>query len=158
MTIAIKLTQGKIALVDDLDADLAALRWCAQKRRNVYYAVRNVRKPDGNRGLEQLHRVIAARLGIFGIVDHENRDGLDCTRQNLRLATPQQNAANARVAASNTSGFKGVSWNTNEQCWEAYIKINGRQRRLGRFDDLGTAGAVAAAARQIAFGDFGKLA
>jgi len=136
MTKKIKLTQGKFALVDDADFDwLNQWKWYAQKQRNTFYAVRNVRV-----GLKQkivkMHRLILGldfddgRQG-----DHINMDTLDNRRANLRIAIHAQNQRNRGRNANNTSGYKGVYWNKQKKKWRAYIKVNGKQKYLGYFDD-----------------------
>jgi hypothetical protein len=135
----IPLTQGKIAVVDEIDADLANLKWCAGKDRKTFYAVRG-------RGStrRKLHRVIAARMGIRGIVDHKNRDGLDCRRSNLRAATPAQSIYNRGRLVNNTSGFIGVYWYRQSQ-WRAQIGHKKQLEHIGYFP--GTEQGRVAAAR-----------
>lgn len=66
-------------------------------------------------------------------VDHRNGDGLDCRRENMRVATHAQNMQNRKVQSNNTSGFRGVTWNQGK--WAAVIKVLGRNVQLGRFAD-----------------------
>lgn len=54
----------------------------------------------------KLHRwVMGAQRG--DIVDHANRNSLDCRKSNLRFATPSQSSIN-RVVAVSASGYRGV--------------------------------------------------
>lgn len=68
------------------------------------------------------------------IVDHANRDTLDCRRSNLRQATYAQNSANSKLRKHNTSGYKGVSFNKRRQKFEANINFEGTRYPLGFFD------------------------
>jgi hypothetical protein len=53
-----------------------------------------------------LHRLVL--MAADGqIVDHKNRDPLDCRRANLRFATNSQNSVNKAFAGSDT-GYRGV--------------------------------------------------
>lgn len=155
----IGLNQGRIALVDDDDyARLAEHRWFVlqRSRGGTEYAIRfEMRK--GIRKSIWMHRVLlAVRDGLY--VDHINGNGLDNRRANLRLATISQNGANRFAQSNNTSGFKGVFYNTGRgRSWFAQIKIQGRARRLGCFDDREAAARAYDQAAFRAFGEFARL-
>ena len=68
-------------------------------------------------------------------VDHKDRNSLNKTRENLRVATGAQNGANKGKQRSNKSGFKGVSWDRCRQKWQAGTRHNGQQFHFGRFDN-----------------------
>lgn len=129
----IELTHGKVALVDDDDLELvSAFKWSAMKVGRTWYATTG--GGGGGRSPQMLmHRLIlGARRGQ--IVDHENHDGLDNRRLNLRFATVSQNAGNMRKHARPTSSrFKGVYWDKNRRKWAAEICVQGKRLRLGRF-------------------------
>lgn len=83
-------------------------------------------------------------------VDHENLDGLDNQRINLRIATRGQNQHNRGRYRSNTSGYIGVSWRESHQKWRARINVNGEQEHLGYFDTAeAAANAYDEAARRL---------
>lgn len=84
------------------------------------------------------HQVVWIMHGneLTGQLDHINRDFTDDRIENLRLATGFQNAQNKSLAAVNTSGYKGVSWDKRRLKWEAAIECNKKRYRLGRFDDI----------------------
>ena len=68
-------------------------------------------------------------------LDHINGDRDDNRPQNLRMATAAENNQNQHgVAAHNTSGERGVSWDASRKKWTAHISVNGRAKNLGRFD------------------------
>lgn len=129
------------ATVDIADADLADLNWSYTKTptNNVAYSYRSIRK-NGKKYTIHMHRVILARklecdeLLPTEFVDHINGNGLDNRRENLRLATHQQNLANQKLAKHNTSGYKGVSWNWRAKKWVARIQVNRKNLYLGSFD------------------------
>jgi len=153
-TVAIALNHGQTVIVDEVDADLAAFRWKAEKKHTTFYAKRTARQTDGRRISETLHKVIAYRMGLVGMIDHRDRDGLNCRRENLRSATPSQSGANRGMQKNNTSGVKGVSWDKKAGKWWAYIRVNGKVRHLGRFTDLEAARAASDKAREEAFGPY----
>lgn len=51
---------------------------------------------------------------------------------NLREATRSENARNMGLYSTNTSGFKGVTWDKSRGKWLAHIKIHGHTIHLGR--------------------------
>jgi hypothetical protein len=133
--VEIPLTQGKIAIVDDCDDDLANLGWYATKSRRTWYAQRNVENARGKMTTTCIHRIIGARMSIAGQVDHRDRNGLNCSRKNLRPATFAQNAVNKGLKSTNKSGYKGVSWHKHTGRWLARANNHGETVYLGLFDD-----------------------
>lgn len=148
----IPLTQGMYALVNDADYDaLKVFKWRAQAGRNTYYAVREERgKTTG------MHRqILEAAPGIE--VDHIDRNGLNNTRENLRLATRLQNSVNRKQGRNNTSGFRGVYWNKASGKWMSRIGIKGRTVSLGVYTDLIEAARAYDAKALELFGEFAVL-
>lgn len=131
----IPLTRGKYSLVEESLYDEAMQwNWAAWKCpvTGNFYAIRKLpRKEYGNRSIA-LHVYIAKPEQGFH-VDHRNHDTLDNRRSNLRIATPSQNNMNRLKQSNNTSGYPGISWYKAGNKWEAYIRINGKKRRLGYF-------------------------
>ena len=130
----IRLTQGKVTVIDDKHADLAGMRWFAIKSRKTFYAAHNVRRL-GKWTTEGLHQVIARRMGIVGPPDHIDRDGLNNRESNLRPDPNGRNAANIGLHADNTSGYKGVSWHKRRSKWQAELTVDYKKHYLGYFDD-----------------------
>lgn len=86
--------------------------------------------------------------------DHKNRVRHDDRWENIRQATHGQNGANRRIQKNNKSGIKCVSWDKNSKRWMVQVKVNGRRRCLGRFDDIELAELVASEARDKSYGEF----
>ncbi|MDD5305026.1 MAG: AP2 domain-containing protein [Elusimicrobia bacterium] len=130
----IPLTQGFVALVDDEDYDrLARFKWSAARRRHTVYAQRGVTIGRRKRTIVLMHREILGLTDTNVWADHRDGHGWNNTRQNLRAATPRQNAANAG-GRGGASRFKGVVWNRKLGRWTAQIKVNRQTRYLGLFD------------------------
>lgn len=89
-----------------------------------------------------------------GEVDHINRNRLDNRWDNLRDASRSQNIANVGLLSSNTSGFKGVSYNKLTGKWEAYIRAERRRFHLGLHLTPEEAAAAYDAAAIRFFGEF----
>ncbi len=130
----IPLTKDRVALVDDEDYDrVTRHKWQLTPSNRTDYAGRRVNYGNG-RVMERLHRVVLeAPEGVE--VDHINNDGLDCRRENLRLATRGQQNQNQR--SRRAGGLKGV-WRVKgkpnlTRPWRAELKCAGRRFRLGSF-------------------------
>lgn len=134
----IALTQGKVALVDDEDFEaISSFKWSALKNRYTFYAKRNVRRPDGGWTTDGMHCLILARKLGRPIAedmecDHDNGDGLDNRRENLREGTNAQNQRNRHHRTMNLSSqYLGVSWRKDANKWRARVNANGKSLILG---------------------------
>lgn len=116
----ITLTRGYSALVDAEDYEsLNCYKWRALvgSGRTVY-AIRTTSRRDGPRRTIGMHRQI---LGMISHVDHEDHNGLNNQRLNLRPASKSKNAQNVEKYKG-TSRFKGASWSTRNKRWICNIK------------------------------------
>ena len=90
-------------------------------------------------------------------VDHINGNRLDNRKENLRLATPQQNQMNRKSHRNSTSKYKGVSWDKSRNKWRALIMIDNKYKHIGRYQDEREAAlAYDKAAREL-FGEYAHL-
>lgn len=128
----IPLTQGKVALVDVEDYEyLNQWKWYAWRRKNIYYAVRNMKKDEKRTSLYVHQEILKPLKGMQ--IDHINGDELDNRRDNLRFCDKSQNGMNRGKQKNNKSGYKGVSWDNRDKIWRAQIKINREKVYLGNF-------------------------
>lgn len=129
---------GFVIKVSPEDADLlAAYVWTVSKANEGshgvrYYVKRRVRE-GGKYRTVYLHREITGAVGT-AMVDHENADGTDNRRSNLRPGiTHVENSGNRRkTRLATASRFKGVSC-TRSGKWRAQIKVDGQFGHLGTF-------------------------
>ena len=123
--VAIPLTRGQVALVDEGDAE-----WVAQQRWHAdFEGYAATSTWDGQRHKLRLH-VAIMRPPEGHEVDHINRNRLDNRRSNLRLATHAQQADNSTKRKSK-SGLKGA--HNNQGHWRARITHRGVEHHLGYF-------------------------
>jgi hypothetical protein len=87
-------------------------------------------------------------------VDHINGLTQDNRIINLRLATRSQNKMNSRIYSSNTSGFKGVSFDSERNLWSASAKVNGKAKKIGRFKTPEQASDAYINFTKLHFGEF----
>jgi hypothetical protein len=85
-----------------------------------------------------LHRIIMGEP-VGKEVDHINGNKRDNRRENLRICNRSENNRNTGKKSNNTSGFKGVSWKKQRGKWRASIRVDGKCKHLGYFDDPQTA-------------------
>lgn len=148
--VLIPLASGQTAKVSDKDAPrVRRHRWYfVPGRRGSGYAA--AEGPGGCR--LYLHRLVAkAPKGMQ--VDHRNRDGLDCRRSNLRLATQRQNNGNLPLRLDSTSGFKGVVYAAYTKRWRVRVA----SKHVGYFNTREEAARAYNKAAKAAFGRFARL-
>lgn len=157
----IKLGQKEIyTTVDDGDFELASkYSWYASIRKDGYISVVCKRQVNNVKTTYILSRVIMnAPKGLM--VDHINGDTLDNRRQNLRLATHQQNCLN-RKKSSKINTYKGVYRQKRNHIltkpWQALIDYQKKKVHIGMFaTEIEAAKAYDERAKEL-FGGFGRL-
>lgn len=129
----LQLTGGYVALVDDEDYERASgYKWRPQILRRKDGSVKKVYARRRIKDKAQLlHRFIIGLDDLQTDIDHEDHNGLNCQRQNLRVATRSQNSRNARkTPLPRSSRFKGVCWYKRYEIWRAQVGA----KHLGYFN------------------------
>lgn len=151
----IKLTLGKVAIVDDEDFEyLSQWKWTTKKHRNTFYARRNMKLPNGKNKDFKMHRVIMGVTDPRQLVDHRDNDGLNNQKSNLRPCSLNENQHN-RISRKGSSKFKGVRKDGNK--WYAQIMSYRVKRNLGSFDNEIDAAKAYNDAAIIYHGEFAHL-
>lgn len=121
-------SNGYVVLIDDKDYSLVSqYKWRGLKGKYTTYAI------TGSSPTVYLHRMLTgAPKGTR--VDHEDHNGLNNQRSNLRVCTNSQNQANRRKSLGKSSIYKGVSLVKATGRWEASIECNEKRARIGYFD------------------------
>lgn len=149
----IQLTQGFVALVDDADYDrVSAHKWSATKVTNTVYGIRKIRTAGGRTTSQLLHRFIMNVTDPEIQVDHEDHNGLNCQRSNLRKCVRGENDGNRRKTRG-SSQYRGVSWSKGKGRWRACITIE-KTVHLGYFVNEREAALVYDTAARSRFGMF----
>lgn len=158
----IQLTKGYSAKVDDEDYPIISKNsWSAKIDQNRVYAIRWERKGIflGKRKTKVIlmHRQILKIDDPEIIIDHINGDCSDNQKHNLRVVTNQQNFFNRSVNQNNSSGYKGVSWNSRSRKWVAQIQVSHQKKHIGFFDSpVDAAIAYDNKAKEL-FGQYARL-
>ncbi|MBI4675021.1 MAG: HNH endonuclease [Chloroflexi bacterium] len=118
----IPLTRNAFALVDNSDFEwLNQWNWILSNSRGRLYARRAISRFEGGGSIVMHRQIMDPPAGME--VDHINGDGLDNRRANLRLVTKEQNLRSRRTFKNNTSGYKGVVFNSKNGRWRASLNI-----------------------------------
>lgn len=127
----IPLTQGQVAKVSPSRyEELSRYRWCARfsKKTRTFYAMRN-EVIQGKMRVVLMHRhILGLDFGDKRQGEHSDRDTLNNTDENLRIATNAQNQYNRIRNRNNRGAFKGVSAHGNG--WRARIAGSGVKLRF----------------------------
>lgn len=145
--------KGQQIIVDDSDFEsLSRFKWYV----NGGYAGRTAKNPLNDKPMMILmHREILC-LSFGNPLHGDHRDGntLNNQRENLRIATNSQNQCNRGPCKTNTSGYKGVTWNKRSNKWQAAMKFQGTNMLLGTSDDPQIAYALYVEAARRLHGEF----
>jgi hypothetical protein len=149
----IKLTQNKYSAVDEDDfIKLNRYKW--------HYNV----KRKGDQGYAQRkskNKIIYMHDFIVNcppnkIVDHKDGDSLNNKKENLRICTQTNNMMNKSIMSNNKSGYKGVHFHKQTGKWRAQIKVKGKIKSLGLFDNPEDASKIRNKAAKLYHGEFAK--
>jgi hypothetical protein len=128
----VPLTKGYEAVIDESDLDLILpFSWFVCPASSVIYAKAYVPmhlREKWPTKMVSMHQVIMADKEI----DHKDRNGLNCRRENLRYATRSQNGANRVWPRGKKSPFRGVSPCGNK--WRSAIQVKRKLMYIGLFD------------------------
>lgn len=121
------LRNGKCAFVDPEDFDYVnQWKWSCNSSGYAWRREGSTAKPI------YLHKVINKTPDDL-FTDHINRNRLDNRRSNLRSVTWSENRINTGMFSNNTSGYKGVYWESATKKWIAAIGTGTKLKKLGRF-------------------------
>lgn len=148
----IKLTKGKIAVVDDEDFEsLNKFKWLSYNR---YAARATYVTGDGKQTWIFMHRFLKNCPKNLQ-VDHINRNTFDNRKCNLRIATHQQNSFNHPGY-----GNRGITKITNRPLKKPYcvrLMINGKGLYFGYYKTIKEAKKVWKSKAKEYYGEFSNI-
>lgn len=87
----------------------------------------------------RVHKLVAIAFldhipdGFKEIIDHKDNNKLNNDSDNLQIISVRKNTSKDRKGG--TSEYVGVSWNKRAKKWIAYIRIRGKLKHLGYFEN-----------------------
>jgi hypothetical protein len=119
----IPLNNGQIAICDaDRFDEVNKYNWIIH---SLNYAATSIKRKH-----ILLHRFLYPE---WKLIDHINHNGLDNRSYNLREATQHQNSMNSKLNKNSNTKYKGVSYFTRDNKYEAYINFNYKKIHLGKY-------------------------
>ena len=99
--------------------------WNAHKSGHNFYMRSRATKKFPDR--QCFHQLV---LPDVDIVDHDNRNGLDNRKKNLKDGSDGVNQNNQSLLSTNISGTNGVSFNKKDKSWVARWYKNGKRKSI----------------------------
>ena len=142
--IVIPLTQDQVTFINDEDKDLISqYKWFASadrdknKKLKNWYVRTNIKQSDGSTTTLSMHRLLT-NAKPEDKVDHEDHNGLNNQRYNLRLCNSSENLCNMRKrrivnGVVTSSSYKGVYWYKRKEMWHVRIRKDNKAIHLGYF-------------------------
>lgn len=147
----------KLACVDTADWDrISPYCWWAKEShkagaQTLYYACSDI-----SRRKIRLHKFLIEPNSKESI-DHKDNNGLNNSRENLRICTHSQNMANARRRYNVNNRYRGVSYDKARNQWAARLNMNNSIVFRKRFDTELEAAQAYNEQALIYFGEFARL-
>ena len=143
-----ELTQERVHELFDYDANTGVVTNRVSRSNAAAGAVAGSMDISGCRRLRVDYKLyLAHRIAwLFhygawpaGEIDHINGIRDDNRIINLRDVTHMENRRNSKRSVNNTSGVTGVSWYKKTGMWSSRIRVDGKWKFLGYFDDFNEA-------------------
>ena len=103
------------------------------------YRFVSLRKPRKKMITKRVHQLIAESFlnhtpcGHKLVVDHIDNDKANNNLSNLQVISHRENSS--KDIKNCSSKYTGVYWNKKDNKWKVSIRINGRKKHLGMFND-----------------------
>lgn len=143
------LPDGSEFWVDAADAKrVSKLYWFKNSHGYISYHKR------GSDTMYLHHFVLGYEGKTDVLIDHINRNRLDCRKENLRIVTPGQNSMNKSKQHNNTTGYVGCWYSKRERVYYGQVGINNRKIKLGTSLDPVVCGQMHNIAAIMLYGDY----
>lgn len=110
-----------------------------KKKINIYGYEQIALTKNSKKKYYQVHQLVAMAFlnhkpcGHKIVVDHIDFDRTNNTLQNLRLTTQRENTNKKHLKSS--SKYTGVYWDKKSDKWRSMIRINGKLKYLGLYEN-----------------------
>lgn len=141
--VRLPLTQNKYCIINAEDfEEIGKHQWVFAERGASRNATKDELKSMGVRRIWMHRQIMGHPEGLQ--VDHANGDRTDNSRDNLRVASQNQNAFNVLSIVANPLEMRGVVRipNNGKKSWFAAIQFQGKKEYLGSFSSPEEASAA----------------
>lgn len=146
-TVRCDLPNGDYFLIDATDyPEVSEHRWSLDEQGYMHTTIQGKHI--------KLHCYLLASKG--STVDHINGNRNDDRRSNLRICSTMGNSRNQRLRFTNTTGYKGVSYDQRRKKYVASITANYKTKFLGYFSDPIEAAMKYDQAACLLFGEYAR--
>lgn len=148
------LPSGDEFIIDTEDIEIVSQFWW-YKKADQNYVICDLHKNGKMERRIRLHRFLMNVLDDDRVVvDHINRNPLDCRKSNMRIATQSQNCLNKSRHSKNTTGYTGVHFEKDSGIYQAEIRIAKTTVHLGRSKDKVECAQMYNEAAKLLYGEF----
>lgn len=142
--------------IDDEDIEIFNRhKWGVANKNGTPYIQSTINIDNKRKTIQLAREIMNASSSV--LVDHIDGNTLNNKKYNLRFADKKTNAQNMKSNINTTSVHKGVSWDRFRNKWRSVIKVNGKQKMLGRFLIENDAAVAYNNAAIEFFGDYARL-
>ncbi len=139
----ITLSKGQVTLIDDEYYEkFNTFKWYLDAHGYVRRTLTKSEKNEFNNKTTRmmLHQEILGKAPLGFEIDHIDRNKLNNQKSNLRFVSRRENNLNRKIPKHNKSGLRGVHFYKITNKWRATIRINGKDKHLGYFNQKEEAG------------------
>ena len=109
----------------------------ANRLEYVYYGARGISVCDRWLGIDGFDNFVADmgnRPEGYSLDRIDN--GGNYEPSNCKWSTATEQSHNQRISKANTSGYRGVCWDSRSGKWRTRIKVDKAEKYLGQYDDI----------------------